>query len=400
MRIKIPTVLIEKINYSIDIDSRFINIDENRRIKLVKVLLEFWYFIYMRQVEDTTKPNLDFYINIHSRELNRFNITINKQRLRYNDLFTLLEDTITINTSEDGSKRYKGGSFTCAYKINTEFISISNMTEIELDTELIFSAGKDKKYWIKKYKNYKHLIEDCYNTEIKLDEYLYWLNNNIGKKLAPVFNKQNGKIESRFLTPDRAFYHFNLALKVNIKKLWFKLSNEGRFYSSITNLPKVSIPFIKLYNREVVSIDLKNCQPLLLNTIIDHKDFREDCSNGQFYDELLSVFSLGRENTTREMMKLLCYKYIFFGSNPLKSGKLFEALEVKYPGLISKINNIKEEYCLAKRLQQIESDIFVDYIGKIQISKLLRHDEVLVHIENVDRIKDSLRRRLSNKIKK
>jgi len=173
MFIKIPTILVEKINYSIDIDSRFTNINENSRIKLIKVLLELWYFIYIRQVEDTTKPNLDFYVDIHSRELNRFYITISKNRLRYNDLFTLLEDTIQIKTSEVGSKIYQGGKFSCGYRINTAFVSTSNMTEIDLDTELVFSRGKDKKYWLKKYENYKHLIEDCYNTQIKLDEYLY-----------------------------------------------------------------------------------------------------------------------------------------------------------------------------------------------------------------------------------
>jgi len=181
--------------------------------------------------------------------------------------------------------------------------------------------------------------------------------------------------------------------------LWFKLSDESRFYSSITNLPKDSIQFIKLYNKEVVAIDLPNCQPLLLNTIIDHKQFREDCCRGIFYDELKKIFTLGGKNLSRNKVKVLCYRYIFFNDKPLKSGQLFNILEEKYPNLLNLINNEKNQGCLAKRLQRIESDLFVDCLGQIKMSKLLRHDEVLVHLENKDKILDSLRRRLLIKYK-
>ena len=64
----------------------------------------------------------------------------------------------------------------------------------------------------------------------------------------------------------------------------------------------------------------------------------------------------------------------------------------RYSGVIEQINKIKEESCLAKKLQTIESNIFVNNIGKVKLHKLLRHDEVIVSLSNESRIKEYLRK--------
>jgi hypothetical protein len=97
-------------------------------------------------------------------------------------------------------------------------------------------------------------------------------------------------------------------------------------------------------------------------------------------------------NMDRNEFKVLSYKYIFFGSNELKSGKIYDCMEKLYKGIMVEINNIKREGCLAKKLQKIESDIFVKSIGKIKMHKCLRHDEVIVMENNKELMVKCLRR--------
>jgi hypothetical protein len=392
MKVIVPTLLIEKVIDRISIDHNLIDLKEKQQQKLIKRLIELWYFVYNKQISDGNALNLKFYTLIHKNELMKFQIKVCGLRLYYTDLLNILGSLIERNDD------YSSGNFSYGYRVNTDFISFGRLTEYEVDFNLVFNNTNNKEYWIKKYPNLKNLIEDAYNTTIDLDEYLFWMQSNLGCKLNPVYNKKKNKIEDRILDNERLCHHFNLALKVNMKNLWFKLSDEGRFYSSISNLPKTSVNFIKLYNEKTISVDIANCQPLLLSTMIDNDEYKNDCLNGVFYDELERTLS-GESSTSqinRQKVKLMCYKYIFFGSNTLSSGLLYSAMEKKYKGVINQINNIKMDKCLAKTLQQIESDIFVNKIGKIKIPKLLRHDEVIVSLSNLERIKEYLRKEFLN----
>lgn len=377
----IPTLLLQKVSDSIDINYQVSQLDEKSRQKLTKRLVELWYFIYQKQINDDSIKSLKYYIDIHNTEFRRFDIMVSGVRLTYKDLLNILGSLIGCNGS------YLGGKYSYGWRVNTDFLQVSKLTEFNIDFNIIFKGSKNKDWWINKYPNQCNLIEDAYNSTIDLDSYLYWLLNNIGKELNPVYNKKTGMLERRFLTEERVYHHFNLALKVNIKNLWFKLSDEGRFYSSISNLPSGSIDFIKLRGYNTIRIDVKNCQPLLLSTMIKSDEFKNDCLLGIFYDKLSEILKLDRGR-----VKLICYKHIFFGSKPLKSGRVYDAMILIYGDVIEQINHIKEDISLAKELQRRESNIFVSGIGKIKIPKLLRHDEVIVVGQDSDKIKEYLRK--------
>ena len=389
MKIVVPTLLIEKIKDNITIEPNLSELKVKQEQKLIKRLIELWYFIYHKQINDNKSINLKYFVNVHKDELMIFKIEVGGIRLHYTKLLSLLYNLVERNET------YSSGSFSYGYRIKTDFISFGKLTEFEIDFNLIFKETKNKEFWIEKYPNQKNLIEDAYNTTIDLDEYLFWLKDNIGCELNPVYNKKTGFIEKRFLTEERLYQYFNMALKINLKNIWFKISNEGRFYSSISNLPKSAVQFIKLYNEKTIAIDITNCQPLLLSTMINNQKYKQDCVDGIFYDVLERTLS-DESSTSRNEVKLLCYKYIFFGSKTLSSGKLYSAMEKEYKGVITQINNIKQDKCLAKTLQEIESDIFVNKIGKIRIPKLLRHDEVIVSLSNQERIKDYLIKEFNN----
>jgi hypothetical protein len=67
-------------------------------------------------------------------------------------------------------------------------------------------------------------------------------------------------------------------------------------------------------------------------------------------------------------------------------------MEKRYKGIMSEINDIKKEGCLAKKLQRLESNIFVKGLGPLNMFKLIRHDEVIVMLKDKDIMSRYLRK--------
>lgn len=370
----IPTRLQDEIRTIIESDIRFISITQKQKINFNKVLISLWYFIYNTQKNDESITSLNGFTNIHYDNLEKFNIKIGSIRLKCSNLLELLNGKVI-----DINDKYSSGNFSIGYRIKTDFIN-GKYTEVELDFEKIFTNIKNKSYWLNKYPSYKKLINDTYEIKIELSEYITWLNDNIGLELKPVI--KNGIIEDRFLTKETIYDYINDALKVNYSNIWFKVSNEGRFYNSTTNLSYTSLPFIKLKRRSLVEIDVTNCQPLLLCGLISNKLYKQDVEKGIFYE------NMSRElNIRRNEFKVLSYKYIFFSKKPLKSGKIYNALEKLYPGFIYEMNELRSKIEVSKEMQKIESNIFVNKIGSLDFKMMLRHDAVFVYEEDYDIIK-------------
>lgn len=371
----IPTSVYDKINISIQKELDFIDLTEKQKSNLIKQLVSLWFFIYTSQKNDELAINLKSYTKIQSRLLQRFYIKLNNQKIGYNKLNDILERNglITINENFCPIK------FSKSYRVVTDFIG-NNYTEVEIDFDKVFDNLKNKSYWVKKYPQYKKQINDTYEVEIDLDNYIHWLNQNSGLELKPVI--KNGILSNRFLTQERIYDYINDALKINLNNIWFKVSNEGRFYNSTTNLSYTAMPFIKLKRRKLIEIDVKNCQPLLLCKLIDNPIYKKDVEEGVFYEKMKDVIGI-----SRNQMKVLSYKYIFFSNKKLNGGKIYDALQKLYPGLIDQINQLRNEIEISKELQKLESDIFVKSISYLDFKMMLRHDAVFVYEEDYEIIK-------------
>jgi hypothetical protein len=166
-----------------------------------------------------------------------------------------------------------------------------------------------------------------------------------------------------------------MAIKFNSGNIWFKLSDEGRFYTSITNMSHTAIPFLLMNKRKLESVDISNNQPLLLNLLINHPQYKKDTEDGIFYQKIMSEFKI-----TKQVSKLWVYKS-FFNDKEIKSGKFFQYLNKNYNGLVEMINNLKQTTKIANELQKIEAEIIVNTMGNMDYPKLLRHDQVLCHNE-------------------
>lgn len=375
MSIYVPTKLVEITSIIIESTIDFINLKEEQKSKLNKSLISIWYYIYNKQIEDPTIDNLNLFTNIHNTYLDKFGLKINGKKFGYASLLLLLKKHNLV----DINYKHSGGLFSQGYRVITNFIN-TDYSEVEIDFEKVFDRFKNRTYWLRKYPQYKKLIKDTYEVKIDLSDYILWMKENEGIELKPVINK--GILKRRFLTKEKIYEFINNALKVNFNNLWFKVSDEGRFYNSTTNLSYTTLPFIKLKRRKVVEVDVINCQPLLLCGIIKNELYKKDVEDGIFYDRVSKEL-----NISRDQFKVLSYKHIFFSNKPLKSGKIYDVINRLYPGFIDEMNSIKIDLEVSKEMQKIESNIFVKNIGSLDFKMMLRHDAVFVYEEDLEIIK-------------
>lgn len=375
MKLLIPTEVVNKVKFSIDSELDFISLTEKQKSNLNKTLLSLWYFIYNEQRNDENTFNLKGFTNIHSKFFNKFSFKFNKTRLKYKQLLEILSNNNIITQN----KKFSAGGFSQSYRIESDLIN-TNYSEVEIDFDKIFYNFKNKSYWLKKYPDLKKQINETYEVKIDLGEYIIWMNNNIDLELKPIMN--NGILKKRFLTKERIYDYTNDALRINYDNIWFKLSNEGRFYNSTTNLSYTALPFIKLKRRSVREIDIANCQPLILSKLINNESYKNDCEMGIFYDRLSEEL-----NITRNEAKVLSYKYIFFSNKKLKSGKIYDCMKKLYGDVIEQINDIRDRIEISKEMQKIESDIFVNKISSLDFKMMLRHDAVYVYEEDYEIVK-------------
>ena len=376
MKLIIPIKVQELVMFTIQKEIDFINLNEKQKSNLNKQLLSLWYYIYNAQKSNDNIVNLNGFVNIHSKDLKVFRIKINSKSYHYNKLIKLLKDVNLIDINAKFSK----GNFSESYRIKSDIFN-NQFEEIELDFDKIFNNIKNKSYWIKKYPNHSKIIKDTYEVKVDLNDYILWLTNNNGLELKPVI--KNGILQKRFLTQERIYDYINDALKVNYDNMWFKVSDEGRFYNSTTNLSYTSLPFIRLKRRKLKEIDIANCQPLILSKLLNSDEYKKDCELGIFYDNLANELGMKRQE-----VKVLSYKLIFFSNKKLNTGKTYNAMEKLYPGVIEQINELRDKIEISKEMQKIESDIFVNKIGSLDFKMMLRHDAVFVYEEDYDIIKN------------
>lgn len=382
MKMLIPTTVVELV---LDYTSTT-NYTTKQKQSLEKLLLELWIFIYHEQLSDRKSENLKFFTNIHRDDLKRFRININGDDFSSKRLLDILINLKIISKNE----RFSPGNYAIGYRIETAILSFGNLSEVEIDIAKIFKNIRSKEHWINTYPQHAHLIEDIYSASIRLDDYMNYLMSNIGMPLHPkkVKTTINGKevhvVKPQFLTEEKAHKYLHMAIKINIGNIWVSEYSTGRFASSISNMSFTATGFFQMDRNDLIDIDIKNSQPLLLAKLINCPAYQKDVEAGIFYEQMAKQICALRnekydEKIHRGLFKTNSYRYIFFNNKVLgKTGEIAKAMEFLYPGALEQINSLKKDGTLAGKLQRLESDIFVDFIGALGIKKLLRHDQCLI----------------------
>ncbi len=403
MKINIPPCIITALTAEINLDIDFNRASETVKQKVFKACINLWYIIYDKQVTDDSCLNLKYYTHISKFDFDVKEFTMKHDKIvyYYSKFLELLKNArlIEVNDKYRFNKKSQGKSgkyHTKSYRINKVLIKNNDLTPIEIDLKLLTKNTRNKSYWLKLYPQYAELIKDCYRTKVELVSYLNWLKENSGVVLdrKPVTKKITIKgkevevsvIENRILDTERIMRYTNSVIKHNMGNLWFKVTPEGRFYTSLINLSSTAIPYLLLNKRHLRSIDISNSQPLLLASLISNEQYKADCGNGIFYQQIMNKLDIDKVET-----KQLLYKYLFFTNKPLQGGKLYKVLDCLYPGLVEQINAIKAVKSLAHLLQEMEANIIVEGAGRLDFPKLLRHDQVLMFEENYNDVVDYLK---------
>lgn len=388
MKIKLPTIVIENIQRGINNDLEFYSLNIKQYSNIFDKCITLYYYIYTKNME---LNNYTFYSDISGRDLRRVskNFKVNNKVYTYKKILTILNNCNVIEI--DNSYSYgRDNKFSKSYRIDRRVFKNSFLTEVEVNIEDIFKNYNTKEYWLDKYPTYSKEINDVYSLSINLDEVISYMEDNIDIQLKPKGKKikltdKSGNtftktiIDNRTLTSDRIMRYTNLSLKLKFQNIWFKVSDQGRIYNSITNYPSIISKFIKHNNRKLYELDIAESQPVLLSTIIDSQEFKNDVSNGNFYKAVSTSLGIKRGEA-----KILLYSKLLFSNRKLKSGIVYDVLQSLYPGLVEQTNNIKDKYNLAHLLQELEADVMVNIIGKLPISKFTKHDSAYVYEEDVD----------------
>jgi hypothetical protein len=386
LKIPLPPKFLDIIYEKIDTNLELVSITNNQRNKVQKVLIELYIYILNKENSDKElNYHINQFVDIHHNELYKFRTQINGKRYKSSFFTSILESSYPAKLIDINHKysNYVDKKFTKSYRVNTSYLGfddIEYLDEVEVELDRICDNYRDEKFWVKKYPNYKKLIKSSFKTRVNLHDFWIFMMKNQGMRLRPKL--KNNVIVNTHLNYKKTLFNYIKALEINNKKLWFKVSDEGRLYSSLTNLSHLATDYLTIDNRKLFELDVSNCQPLLLNTIVEHKQFKKDTEANLFYKKMGEELKENKETT-----KILLYRWIFFNLKPVNSGNVYNAFNTLYPGLIEQINELKKEMNLACALQGIESKIFINNIAISMDDVLTKHDAILCPNEKIELVK-------------
>ena len=305
---------------------------ENKTL-LVNNSLDLWLYILNNSIR--TKYSSKKFGNIFSSLLNkRYIIREKDKRIRYTQILKSLIDTSAVEIND----KFSSKAFSKSYRITEQSYSLLERSSFTLPQDprdnMIHRSKLDHLNsfaFTPYYQEIKPVIQYHYDTQINYKELSIDLE----------YQKTLGEINS-----EDEFHYLNTALKYNQQFFYFsRPTPEGRFYSSLTSLPKKVRKHLYLDGMPTCEIDLMNAFPFFLSHIVDDKLFRQHTSQGIFYDYIAD--KLGR---SREVIKKFVYQYIIYGK---RKSRIFDKI---YPNLQDKIMEIPDIY---NEVSKIEASIFV-----------------------------------------
>lgn len=341
------------------------------------------------------------WVNIHNKEVKLLcRFRSKKYTMFAPDIMKMFVDykILAVKTNEYGFASYKASNlgkntFSKAFKIITP-------DDITLQIEDISLEEQDH---LEVSPKYRGQLENIYRTSI--DERAIQFIENMYR---------NGEISAK-----KYYIISSSIISFNNKSIYFTVSSAGRLYTSFATLSNELMKFINpIDGEDLYEIDCANNQPLLLNTIIDHPQFKEACEKGTLYESLMPLVG------TREETKNFMFKKILFGNSKIgKKNSII--LDKVYPGLSEKINehkfdfedvkqkgyvldyvsdeirgelkNIIDKRYLWFKLQEKESSIFINCVTNTDIYSITRHDSIVCKESDIEYFKTELQKGFTEK---
>ena len=247
----------------------------------------------------------------------------------------------------------------CQYRIHNVFLDRKNPILVILDS----IGPTNRKFEINENLPQSRLNDKRYINTIKL------LDIKIKEAIEAELNYG---IENN-LHHNIILLRINRLFTIRNKRILQKGRNVDRVFHSFSNLSKVSKKFLTI---DFNSMDIRNCQPLLLASFLKREElpydlnYLEVCEEATFYSMFycLAPKEYKTEEQIKDFVKRSLYRTIFFGFDERSLfNKRFLQL---YPKTWSSLKSIFVEYkenngiSLAYYLQNIEAELFNNLFPK------------------------------------
>lgn len=398
--------ILNKVSKLIDLEinkkteDKYLNLSQEQKYKLSLRLQELYLFIYNKSLLIDNEE-----ISISSKYLEKFDLEFTKTkdgirpRFRAKELIMILFNSkLLINIGN-----HLAGVYSKSYTINRDLyydLFEDFFDDIDIDEDLVYN----NECKIDTNPKYKNLINNIKKVDLDIDQLYDYLMNNRNNVIKIDYN--NGELEEIRLNVQKIQEYLIHALRFKTGKIFFTTGNTGRVYHTLSIMPSIVFNQLKLNNKELLSIDITNAQPLFLSLLIDNQSFKESCLEGRFYDDIVDychnndIYTDYSKIEVRNVIKKLTFKYMLFDviepyklkEEYKKSSKqiFFEnIINNIFPNLINQIDELKlQSYynynTIAATLQIMESDIFVNEFTTEKKFFISKHDEIVCKMEDGD----------------
>jgi len=298
-------------------------------IEKLKAIKRILYFLSIYGFDD--KP-----FNIHSDDLARIFTSTAGVYKRYLEIMYEL-DILKRQKTDNGW--YVPGIQSSSYKFYNSYFKEDDISLVIFD----------------KQRQIEYEIDDRLELDARYIETIMGLELPIDLVIEAEINNYHDSD----MTIDTLRKRITRVLDFNKRRYITQGKKVDRVYHSVSNLSKVARKYLS-YKKQIVrfhSIDIRNCQPLLLASVVDNKDknYIESVENGTFYENFYSL------SNDRDEVKVELYKSVFFYWNENNEyNKLFREL---FPLTTQSIQEMKVE-SMAALLQNQEALLFNYLIPK------------------------------------
>lgn len=331
---------------------------------------------FLNQLDNISKINKGTIIPISTDMfIEYFNRNVYKE---YTDLLQELE-VLTKVPYNDGKFYQYGldkGNKSMQYRIHNNYIKddicvvvFENVCKLELDTDRNYDKKLEKTI-LKAQINYKNAI---------IDEIKNYKNNCLFNKQQSLFNLK---------------CRLSAILQLSNRRFINKGKKVDRIYNSFSNLSRISRKHLHIKGSYFKSIDIKNCQPLLLSYyILQNGGIIDDlylnmCEEGKFYESLMDeslIKDMNKEQYEeyRDNIKIETYKNILFFLN--KEAEITKKFANLYPNIYYFMDNYYRhnlEETMASNLQNIEASIFNNIVAPKSIGYYTLFDAIYFTDDN------------------
>lgn len=264
--------------------------------------------------------------------------------------YNKIMECLLVNGIIENTRGYKIGEYSRAYKLSAIYLNCPGLKKYQIEPGFLNDSLKAKN---------QAKVESRYLADLKLpkiqrsnilpdsifnERYQHLIKWFLDGKLTIDDEKAITIIENqinRNEEPDR--YLSYIVMVDTIKENDFQLISDKnhRFYSNITNLPKVLRGCLLYNGEELIGIDVSNTQPLLLGYICEPK----------FLIKLLKSKDIQVDK--RKLVNMIEY----LDSFPIES----------YPNDLEEYRNLVEEGILYEELTKIDPEFTRDSIKKLLI---------------------------------